>query len=180
LYGTAAEGGSSGHGTVFEITPAGLSNWTFSLLHDFTTDGWAPYGGVIWGQSGNLYGNTTTGGAYGSGVVFELTPSGGGWTFQDLYAFNNNGRGGPIGPLAIDAAGNLYGTTDYTGAYGNGSVYKLSYSNGTWTYTDLYDFIGGPDGCHPYGGVAVDHSGNLFGTTWDCGGGYGVVWEISQ
>ena len=65
----------------------------------------------------------------------------------------------------MDRSGNLYGATACDGAYGYGNVFELSPSNGSWTYTSLYDFTGGGDGGNPIGNVVFD-SGNLFGTTY--------------
>jgi uncharacterized repeat protein (TIGR03803 family) len=62
---------------------------------------------------------------------------------------NCNGGGGPVRPLTLDAAGNLYGTTICDGAHGNGSVFKLTKSGSSWVYSSLYDFTGGPDGGRP-------------------------------
>ena len=62
-----------------------------------------------------------------------------------LYGFSGN-NGGPVSSLIIDALGNLYGTTYQDGAYGYGSVFKLSPGEGGWTYTSLHDFTGGQDG----------------------------------
>jgi uncharacterized repeat protein (TIGR03803 family) len=75
LYGTTVEDGTYGEGTVFELTPSGNS-WIYTDLHDFTggSDGADPFGGVILGANGNLYGTTEDGGANGDGVVFEITP----------------------------------------------------------------------------------------------------------
>ena len=72
LYGTTAFGGASNHGVVFKLTPYGSE----TVLHSFTggTDGWAPFAGLIRDAAGNLYGTTASGGAYGEGVVFKLTP----------------------------------------------------------------------------------------------------------
>ncbi len=182
LYSTSVAGGSTGHGTVFTMMPAGLSSWNYSKLYDFTTDGWAPTGGVIWGLAGNLYGATLYGGPDGSGEVYEMTPSGGSWNFQTLYQFQPpvGGDWGAYGPMAIDAQGNLYGTTLQQGVFRRGTIFKLSYSNGAWHYTSLHEFTGDSDGCSPYGGVSFDQNGNLFGTAWGCGdGGFGVVWEVT-
>ena len=80
----------------------------------------------------------------------------------------------------MDGAGNLYGTTVGAGAYGYGSVFKLSPSNDGWTYTSLHDFTGGIDGAYPYGSVILDANGNVYGTA-SGGGAYGrgVAFEIT-
>ncbi len=101
-----------------------------------------------------------------------------------MYSFTG-GIFGPFASLSMDAAGNIYGTTDGDGAYGYGNVFKLTPMNGGWSYTDLHDFTGGSDGAYPlYSGVALDASGNLYGTaagggSTNCTDGCGVVWEIT-
>jgi uncharacterized repeat protein (TIGR03803 family) len=98
-------------------------------LHNFTggKDGSVPLAGVIFDQTGNLYGTTLLGGAYGYGVVFELAPSSdGGWKETVLHAFFNNPGSYPYAGLIFDAAGNLYGTTygsDNSKQYG--SVFEV-------------------------------------------------------
>lgn len=179
LYGTTY-GGGNGWGTVYELSLVG-STWVRSDLYTFqgSTDGIAPYSGVVFDQQGNLYGATTAGGAHDGGTVFQLAPSNGGWTFSLLYSFSGNG-GGPVNNLVMDAAGNLYGTTSADGAHGLGSVFELSRDGGSWSYNDLHDFTGGSDGSNPNGVVTLDINGNLYGTAW--GGGAdnkGVVWEIT-
>ena len=128
LYGTTESGGGPGnYGTVFELarTHANAVGWTEKVLHSFGngTDGSDPYAGLIIDAAGNLYGTTINGGTYGYGTVFELTPTGGGWTEQVLHSFNNDGTDGanPIEGVIIDAAGNLYGTTENGGPYGTSS-----------------------------------------------------------
>jgi uncharacterized repeat protein (TIGR03803 family) len=88
----------------------------------------------------------------------------------------------------MDASGNLYGTTHIDGANQQGSVFKLSQSNGVWTMTTLHDFTGAPDGGKPFGQLVMDSAGNLYGTTeyggssvGDCfqGLGCGVIFEIT-
>jgi uncharacterized repeat protein (TIGR03803 family) len=135
-------------------------------------------GGLMRDSAGNLYGTTLTGGDNGGGTVYELSPSNGGWTFTTLYNFSGNG--GSFAVLIMDAAGNLYGTTIGDGAYGQGNVFKLTPSNGSWIYTSLHDFTGGSDGSQPYGQVTLDANGNLYGTA-SIGGpdNKGVVWEIT-
>ena len=180
LYGTTESGGTAGGGTVFELSPSGGGTWTESILYNF---GPGYLGGpsnpeeLIMDQSGNLYGSTQTGGQHDSGSVFELMPSGGSWTFSTLYNFGNNCF---TQSVTMDTAGNFYGNCLLGGAYDEGMVFKLTNSGGSWTLTDLHDFTNGSDGGIPSGGVALDATGNLYGTTQG-GGTYGdgVVWEIS-
>jgi uncharacterized repeat protein (TIGR03803 family) len=142
LYGTTWGSAGGGYGTVYQLTPSG-SGWTESVLFSFGgpprqvptagrvfdnlgiceggNDGCFPYAGLIFDPSGNLYGATTYGpGSGGGGTAFELTPSGGSWTFSVVYSFTGSGGGGPAGNLVMDGAGNLYGTTGGDGAYGYG------------------------------------------------------------
>ena len=186
LYGVTFKGGGngcdgSGCGTVFELTRSG-SGWSETILHTFTdgSDGAWPLGAPIMDQAGNLYG-TSAGAFVSPGTVWEMSPSNGGWTFTVLYNFSGYADAGPYAGLTMDAAGNLYGTTYAEGTYGEGNVFKLSPSNGSWTYTDLYDFTGGNDGAAPEGRPSVDAAGNVYGTATS-GGTYGVsgtVWEIT-
>jgi uncharacterized repeat protein (TIGR03803 family) len=180
LYGTTSFGGANGVGAIYKLTPSG-SGWTESVIYSFQglDDGQNPVGGVILDQAGNLYGTTFDGGVNGGGTVYELSPSGGSWNFTTLYPFVG-GYGGPYNKLTFDAAGNLYGIANGDGADGFGSVWKLSPSNGTWTLTDLHDFTNGSDGGEPYGQVAVDSNGDVFGTAVTGGShGQGVVFEVT-
>ena len=190
LYGTTQIGGSSGYGTVFQLVPAD-GGWMENVLYQFhnVSDGGIPTAGLIFDPSGNLYGATAGGGIGGGGTVFELTPSGGGWTYSLLYSFTGGFGCGPQGTLVMDGAGDLYGTTFCDGAHGFGSIFKLTPSGGGWTYTALYAFTGARNGGYPYGSVVFDSNGNLFGTASfggtgsDCNDGSldgcGVVWEIT-
>ena len=127
LYGTTADGGASGQGTVFQLDPSGNP----TVLYSFTggSDGAYPEAGVIADMAGNLYGTTYGGGAGGQGTVFQLTPSG---TLTVLYSFTGGADGGrPGADLIADAAGNLYGTTALGGANtscpeGCGTVFELT------------------------------------------------------
>jgi uncharacterized repeat protein (TIGR03803 family) len=180
LYGTTSAGGSYGYGTIFQLTPAG-SSWTENILHDFqdADDGAVPYGGLIADKSGNFYGSATEGGTGGGGTIYELTPESGGWTFTVLYSNPGSGVSGSYRNLALDASGNLYGTTHCDGADSAGTVYKLSPENGSWTYTSLYVFTGGTDGQYSYSNPVVEGD-HVFGTTRQGGAnGVGVVWEIT-
>jgi hypothetical protein len=184
LYGTAAAGGQYSDGTVFQLVPTS-NGWNINVLYAFQGqyDGESPQAGLIIDASGNLYGTTEWGqGGAAGGTVFELSPSGGGWTYHLLYTFTD--RGGPTASLALDAAGNLYGTTRDGGIYGAGNVFKLTRSYSGWTYTSLYDFTGGSDGAIPFSNLIFDLYGNIYGTAASggsgCyGGGCGVVFEIT-
>ena len=126
LYGTTVEGGTDNiDGTVFKLTPT-KKGWTETILHSFGAigDGSQPYCALSLDTTGNLYGTTNVGGAYSYGTVFELTPSG---TEKILWSFGN-GRDGanPVAGVIRDTKGNLYGTTEYGGAYGYGTVFKLT------------------------------------------------------
>jgi uncharacterized repeat protein (TIGR03803 family) len=179
LYGTTSLGGANGVGVVYELSPSG-SGWAQTVLYTFQglTDGQNPVGGVVLDDAGNLYGTTFDGGINGGGTVYELSPSGKGWTFTVLYSFTG-GYGGPYNKLTI-AKGNIYGSTEADGANGFGSVFKLTPANGGWTFTDLHDFAGGSDGAALYGSVAVDSAGDVFGTTNEGGSdNQGLVFEIT-
>jgi len=180
LYGTTSFGGANGVGAVYEVSPSG-SGWTESVLYSFQglNDGQNPVGGVILDKAGNIYGGTFDGGANGGGTVYELSPSGEGWTLIVLYSFTG-GYGGPYNKLTFDAKGNLCGATNGEGANGFGLVFKLTPKKGAWKFTDLYDFVGGSKGGAPYGSLAVDAHGNIFGTAVIGGrDNQGVVFEIT-
>ncbi len=181
LYGTTSFGGTNNLGAVYEVSPTG-SGWKESVLYSFEgqNDGQNSLGGVILDKAGNLYGGTFDGGANGGGTVYELSPSGGGWTLTVLYSFSG-GYGGVYNKLTFDAKGRLYGATNGDGANGMGSVFKLTPSKGGWKFIDLYDFVGGSEGSSPYGSVAVDAHGYIFGTAVLGGSdNQGVVFEIAK
>jgi uncharacterized repeat protein (TIGR03803 family) len=157
------------------------------------TDGASPFAPLIFDQAGNLYGTTQYGGPVGNGVVFQLVSAGGGnWTQNILHAFQGAGDDGavPYGALALDTAGNLYGTTSQGGStagpdcvdYGCGTVFQLTHTGATWTETVLYQFQGGADGYYPLGGLVIDRAGNLYGTTnlgGSCNGG-GTAFQLTH
>jgi len=146
------------------------------------TDGISPSAGLIFDAAGNLYGTTSSGGANGTGTVFELSPNAhGGWTDKVLYSFGFAPDGvNPMSSLVFDSSGNLYGTT-FNGGVDWGTVFELSPGNSTWTETILYTFTGGSDGGAPLAGLVFDAAGNLYGTT-ERGGAYnsyGTVFELT-
>jgi uncharacterized repeat protein (TIGR03803 family) len=143
LYGTTGCG-SNDYGRVYQWTSTG----GYSTIHLFRGEsqvdvGGSPYTGVTLDNAGNLYGTTVAGGPGGGGTVFEMSPLNGRWSFANLYDFSGFGIQGPESDLITDAAGNLYGTTFGEGAYGHGTVFKLTLSENSWTSTVLYNFTGG-------------------------------------
>ena len=173
LYGTTS--GGVGYGTVFNLRPSGLPctsaqcPWTESVLYRFTggTFGQFPlFGDLVFDQAGNLYGTTFEGGSNGQGVVYELSPSAGGWTQNVLYNLNDATSGYfPYSGVIFDRFGNLYGTASMGGAYNYGTVYQLTPSQAGWAENTVYSFQDQGDGQIPIGGLIIDSSGNLYGTT---------------
>lgn len=195
LYGTTSWGANSscsfltfvGCGVVFELSPGASNTWTFKLVHRFNGfDGANPQCTLTLDSSGNLYGTTTGGPSNGAGTVFELQRGQkGSLLFKNLYAFNGVPDGSaPSGPLVVDTAGNLYGTTTTGGTSNTGTVFELSPTgSGSWIETVLYSFLssGGTD---PANGVILGSTGNLYGTTVSsggtCGCEYGTVFELTR
>jgi uncharacterized repeat protein (TIGR03803 family) len=180
------------------------------VLHNFNvtgTDGNHPWGGLIFDAAGNLYGTTSEGGTgqhgtgvcskispYSCGTVFELSHTASGWTEKILHNFHGTDGWLPTGSLIMDAAGNLYGTTQQGGTglctpigsknlIGCGTIFELSpAAGGNWTETVLHNFNNdGSDGVNPYAGLTSDSAGNLYGTTFVGGAySYGTVFELSR
>ena len=184
-YGTTFGGGASdGAGTAFKLSPSGAK----TILYTFQggSDAANPQAGLIAGGGGALYGDTVYGGGgpactYGCGTVYELVPSGSGYTEKVIYAFQGGDDGAaPIGNLLIDKSGALYGTTVGGGGaaactttidgIGCGTVFKLTPSSEGYTETILYSFQAGNDGIGPRGTLIADVNGALYGTT-EFGGG---------
>jgi uncharacterized repeat protein (TIGR03803 family) len=207
LYGVAGNASSKtmpGLGIVYELVRPVSPNiaWTETVLYTFTNpqDGDWLRAGLVIDKAGNLYGTTYSGGLYGTGNVFELSPPttpGGAWTESTLHSFQPaNGDGGwPRAELVLDAAGNLYGVTVFGGHIqpdgpcfsGCGTVFQLSppaVSGGAWTETILYSFIDQP-AAFPEGSPIFDAAGNIYGTTYghEGRGGnsrWGAVYRLSK
>jgi hypothetical protein len=157
---------------------------TFTTIYNFAgaNSTGLPSGGLIFDAQGNMYG-VAEGQQDTYGAAFELSPaSGGSWTVNTLYSFQNFFDGEyPMANLVFDAKGNLYGVTAGGGingisqgclSEGCGTVFELSPDgNGGWQKATIYEFQGGEDGNLPLGGLVWDAAGNLFGTTE--GGGHG-------
>ena len=214
LYGTTSEGGTScappGCGTVYELSPDSNGAWTERVLYNFTDngDGGYPVGGLVFDNTGNLYGTTEIGGNYdcgdsggypiGCGVVYELSPaSQGSWTETSLHTFLGFPSDGafPAAALIFDQAGNLYGTTSEGGGgpcydgndnQGCGTAFRLSPgSGGVWTETVLYNVPGGVNDSSAFITGLTMAQGNLYGLTYGsgtsayCPYGCGTVYKLS-
>lgn len=184
LYGTASQGGAYGSGTIFQINPDGTG---FTVLYSFTaqdtstsanSDGASPLEAIVAGNQ--LFGTTAHGGPLGGGTVFVLNTDGTG--FLTLNSFLSGTAGHQERSGVIWSGGNLYGTTEFDGVYGNGSVFTLG-TNST-DVTDLYSFSpmnqwSNSDGGFPI--AALASSGNtLYGTTISGGAlTWGSIFRIS-
>jgi uncharacterized repeat protein (TIGR03803 family) len=184
LYGTTAYGGDYGLGTVFELARRVGNKWTETVLHSFAggSDGVYPYAALIHDTAGNLYGTTFNGGAVNAGTVFEVAYSDGVRSESVLHSFLPSGGDGtnPDAGLALDSAGNLYGTTEFGGANLQGAVFELALGPAGWTETVVYSFPGGGAGAFPSAGLVFDTLGSLWGTTTSDGAnGSGTVFELA-
>jgi len=199
IYGATNNGGAGNNGTVFELAKGTNGAWTYSILYSFefnftNASGGGPEAPPQFDKIGNIYGTTVSGGGcswstYGCGIVYKLKRSSSTtWTESVLYTFQGGSDGAfPQSQLAFDSAGNLYGTTSNGGGSsdcfeGCGTVFKMSYSAGSWSNTQLHAFQGqsSEDGSDPTAGLVVDSLNNLYGTT-NGGGlyGYGTVFEVT-
>lgn len=146
---------------------------TLHILHSFTggAAGGYPASGLAW-ASGVFYGTTVLGGAYNQGVVYSLTPPGGGagWTYSVLYSFGAYPSDGssPDGNVTVGPNGVLYGMTVVGGTSNAGTVYALAppaSPGGVWTETTLYDFTRQSSIIDTHAGVVIGSGGVLYGAT---------------
>jgi len=150
-------------------------------LHSFDLPSGAfPAAGLALDGSGNLYGTATFGGASGYGTVFQLSRDGASWTHSVLHSFDLPSGAYPYAGLVLDGTGNLYGTTGQGGASDSGTVFRLRRNGASWTHSVLHHFDS-TNGASPQAGLALDGSGNLFGTTVSGGpSGQGTVFELRR
>lgn len=183
---------SDGCGTVFNLRPPAracesvVCPWTETVLYRFAlSDAHPGHGDLIFDQAGNIYG-TTSGGLDGTGAVFKLTHSGGGWTETILHHFTGGSDGAsPDGGVIFDHAGNLWGTTSAGGTYDQqpacGVVFELAPSGSGWFENVIGTFNCGTfpplDGAWPHAGLTMNQDGSFTGTT--IAGGFNGACEYS-
>ena len=180
LYGTTVGGGYYGNGAVFK-----LAGGTLTTLHSFNQaggDGYNPDSGVVLDTKGNLYGAAPGGGAYGYGVLYEITASG---EYSILYNFTGGTDGSTPRSALVYKGGKLYGTAQAGGAgctWGCGVIFEYTLATGkkAGKETVLHTF-NGTDGLYPlYGALVFDKLGNIYGTTSDGGPtNLGNVYELA-
>ncbi len=188
LYGTTYQGGKSGEGAVYELSFAdGVAS--YNLIYDFCRrenclDGEGPVSPVVEDASGNLYGNTSTGGtSRNNGLVFKLTPQGDGtWHEKVLHDFcgeaNCTDGASPQSGMIVDGSGNLFGTTVAGGTPGKGILFKLQPNS---HYTVQYEFCSQADcadGNGPRGTLLLGADGALTGIAAGGGKGGGVIYRF--
>jgi len=173
FYGTTNEGGATGLGTVYKLTPSGVQ----TILYSFgrAPDAMNPNTSLLQASDGNFYGTARSGGANGAGAVFKVTPAG---AESLLYSFSGGNDGAnPVAALIQGDDGNFYGTTGYGGTSGQGTVFKLT---PTGIETVLYSFAGSSDGRSPVGSLIQGSDGNFYGTTTLGGAdGAGIVFMVT-
>jgi uncharacterized repeat protein (TIGR03803 family) len=178
LYGTTVFGGQHGDGSVFTLTPVG-SGYREKVVFSFGgRDGSKPGGNVTADARGDLFGDTVVGGAGGDGTVFELVPSGSGYTQKVLYSFTGAGGSQPIGTPVLDASGDVYGVTQFGGSGDQGVVFELAGAAGRYTERVLHSFAA--DAGQPQAGLARASDGTLYGTLYGFGAvnTYGSVFHL--
>jgi uncharacterized repeat protein (TIGR03803 family) len=163
LYGTTAGGGTSGNGTVFRMTTAGV----IKTIYNFTamgTDGAGPFGGLTQGKNGYLYGTTEYGGGSAdAGTVFQMALSGNETVLHVFVPSTDGAR--PFAGLVVASSGSLYGTTTEGGADGNGTIFQITEGG---SFSKIVDFTGASGlapGSIPTTALMQNTNGSLYGLT---------------
>jgi uncharacterized repeat protein (TIGR03803 family) len=185
LFSTTSAGGSADNdGTVFEIkkTAGGYASTPTTLATFGPAHGETPLAGLIADANGDLFGTTSTSSS-GTGTVFEIAKTSGGYASTPTTLANLNDGFLPEAGLIADADGDLFGTTALGGAnYYDGTVFEIAKTAGGYASapTTLVSFDGA-DGAKPMAGLIADANGDLFGTTARGGAdSYGTVFEIAK
>ncbi|MCX6979247.1 MAG: cadherin-like beta sandwich domain-containing protein [Verrucomicrobia bacterium] len=180
FYGTTYYGGANELGTIFKMTPAGLTTTLIEFTGNGSSNkGASPQAGLVQGRDGNFYGTTSFGGANGYGTVFKMTPAGG---LTTLVEFTWNGASNkgtyPNATLIQGSDDNFYGTTTGGGASNFGTVFKMTPAGALTTLVefDSTNHIG----LNPESALVQGVDGNYFGTTYFGGTtNFGTVFKIT-
>jgi uncharacterized repeat protein (TIGR03803 family) len=121
FYGTTSRGGRHQAGTVFAMSPGGVVRSLYSFSG--TVDGSHPVSGLLTASDGNFYGTTESGGSFGLGTIFMLSPDG---NLITLAHFDGIHGASPAGTLVQGTDGMLYGTTVEGGASGKGTIFRIT------------------------------------------------------
>jgi uncharacterized repeat protein (TIGR03803 family) len=199
LYGPA-QGGQFQQGVIFKIDKTTGQESIFYQFGTIPGDGINPFGSLVFDSEGNMYGVAQYGGSCssGGGTLFKITPSGVESTLHSFCVGDVNGAT-PNGPVALDAAGNIYGVTQQGGdltcpdsfapGIGCGTVFEETAAG---QFSVLHAFAGSPaDGAGDPAvgaggglGVISDVTGNIYGITQYGGGGTGLgdgtVFEVTK
>ena len=182
FYGTTAEGGASGGGTIFLMSPDGALTTLVDFTYNGATNrGAAPHGPLLLDGT-NFFGTTSAGGSGGFGTVFRLATGGGLTTLTDFSGNGPGSRGAsPDAGLILGGDGNYYGTTRFGGNNDRGTVFRITTAG---TLTTLVDFTGNGAvnrGTYPSATLLLGAGGNLYGTTGFGGtNDRGTVFRITQ
>jgi uncharacterized repeat protein (TIGR03803 family) len=185
FYGTTAGRSGYSDGDIFKITPSRKMTILYNFCQQSNcTDGAFPYGSLVQGPDGDLYGTASGGGAYGFGEVYKIPLAGGKPTVLHSFDYETVGNLGadPTAGLVLATDGNFYGTTSLGGkgcVSGCGTIFKMTPAG---KMTTLHQFSG-PDGTNPQA-LFQDTSGTFFGVTSSggnttCPGGCGTIYSLS-
>lgn len=172
LYGTTVAGGANDEGTIFRMSSTGILTTLYSFCSQpGCSDGAVANAGLIQGTDGNFYGTTGLGGTNNLGTIFKITPAGG---LTTIYRFcvelGCQGGTNPEAGLLQASDGNFYGTTANGGAYGLGTVFKMTKAG---VVTTVVSF-NGANGMNPlFGSLIQGTDGSLYGTTGNGGANTG-------
>lgn len=173
FYGTARFGGANSTGTVYSITDEGQ----FQLVHTFEGDaeGEFPYAGLMQHSDGNFYGTTISGGSFGDGILYQITPGGVFQKLHDFFGFFDGGN--PEAGVTEGADGLLYGLTTEGGNSNGGTLYQ--FDPATSTLTIMHHFSTAVEGSAPVGDLLLHSDGNFYGTTTENGSGDGSLFRYN-
>jgi len=173
FYGLTSSGGANSYGTIFKISSDGV----FTVLKNFAVaaDGGNPHGHLTLAKDGNFYGITYSGGQYGFGTIFKMTPSG---TYSVIHSFNKTTEGGnSYGSLTEGTDGNLYGITYSGGTFTYGTIFKITTAG---VFTVLHHINSSTDGSGCQGDLIQATDGNFYGTCYAGGAnGSGTIFKMT-